>query len=60
MGGKLLSIGECMVELSQAGEGLLRKGFAGDTFNTAWYARACLSKDWSVDYLTAVGDDPMS
>jgi 2-dehydro-3-deoxygluconokinase len=60
LGGKLLSIGECMVELSQAGEGLLRKGFAGDTFNTAWYARACFPADWSIDYFTAVGDDPMS
>ncbi len=60
MGGRFLSIGECMVELSQAGNGLLRKGFAGDTFNTAWYAHACLPADWSVDYFTAVGDDPMS
>jgi 2-dehydro-3-deoxygluconokinase len=60
MSGRLLSIGECMVELSQAGEGLLRKGFAGDTFNTAWYARACLPSDWTVDYFTAVGDDPLS
>ncbi len=60
VGGRLLSIGECMVELSQAGEGLLRKGFAGDTFNTAWYARACLPQDWSVDYFTALGDDPLS
>ncbi|MBN8934531.1 MAG: sugar kinase, partial [Rhizobium pusense] len=60
MGGRFLSIGECMVELSQAGNGLLRKGFAGDTFNTAWYARACLPEDWSVDYFTALGDDPLS
>ncbi|MCF6367475.1 sugar kinase [Rhizobium halophilum] len=60
MAGRLLSIGECMVELSQAGEGLLRRGFAGDTFNTAWYARACLPADWTVDYFTALGDDPMS
>jgi 2-dehydro-3-deoxygluconokinase len=58
--GKFLSIGECMVELSQAGDGLLRKGFAGDTFNTAWYARAYLPSDWSVDYFTALGDDPLS
>jgi 2-dehydro-3-deoxygluconokinase len=49
-----------MVELSQAGDGLLRKGFAGDTFNTAWYARACLPAEWSVDYFTALGDDIMS
>ncbi len=60
MSGRFLSIGECMVELSQAGEGLLRKGFAGDTFNTAWYARACPAPAWSVDYFTALGDDPMS
>jgi len=60
LSGRFLSIGECMVELSQAGEGLLRKGFAGDTFNTAWYARACLPPAWSVDYFTALGDDPMS
>lgn len=60
MSGRFLSIGECMVELSQAGEGLLRKGFAGDTFNTAWYARLCLPADWSVDYFTAIGDDAMS
>jgi len=60
VGGRFLSIGECMVELSQAGAGLLRKGFAGDTLNTAWYARACLDRDWSVDYCTALGDDAMS
>lgn len=60
MGGRFLSIGECMVELSQAGDGLLRKGFAGDTLNTAWYARACMPEDWSVDYFSAVGDDPLS
>ncbi len=60
MGGRFLSIGECMVELSQAGDGLLRKGFAGDTLNTAWYARACLPAEWSVDYFTALGDDPLS
>ncbi|MDS7597709.1 sugar kinase [Agrobacterium tumefaciens] len=60
MGGRFLSIGECMVELSQAGDGLLRKGFAGDTFNTAWYARACLPQDWSVDYFTGLGDDSLS
>ncbi len=60
MGGRFLSIGECMVELSHAGDGLLRKGFAGDTFNTAWYARACLPDDWSVDYFTGLGDDSLS
>jgi 2-dehydro-3-deoxygluconokinase len=60
LSGRFLSIGECMVELSQAGEGLLRKGFAGDTLNTGWYARACMPSSWTVDYFTALGDDAMS
>ncbi|MCV9961374.1 sugar kinase [Pararhizobium sp. BT-229] len=60
MTGRLLSIGECMVELMQAEGDLLRKGYAGDTFNTAYYARLFLPQDWSVDYLTAVGTDTVS
>ncbi|WP_075289672.1 sugar kinase [Pararhizobium arenae] len=56
----LLSIGECMVELMQAEGDLLRKGYAGDSFNTAYYARRFLPADWSVDYLTAVGTDTVS
>lgn len=58
--GRFVSLGECMVELSQAGEGLLRQGFAGDTLNTAWYARALLPADWAVEYATVVGSDPLS
>lgn len=60
MAGRLLSIGECMVELMQADGGLMRKSFAGDTFNTAYYARQYLPADWSVDYLSAVGTDMIS
>ncbi|MXN50023.1 sugar kinase [Shinella sp. AETb1-6] len=60
MAGRLLAIGECMVELMQADGGLLRKGYAGDTFNTAYYARQYLPSDWSVDYLSAVGTDAIS
>ncbi|WLS07685.1 sugar kinase [Shinella sumterensis] len=60
MAGRLLAIGECMVELMQADGGLLRKGYAGDTFNTAYYARQYLPSDWSVDYLSAVGADAIS
>ncbi|MCA1406378.1 sugar kinase [Ensifer sp. IC3342] len=55
-----LSIGECMIELSQAGDGHLKKGFAGDSFNTAWYARAFLGNDWRVSYFTALGTDRLS
>lgn len=57
---RVMTIGECMVELSPAGEGLLRQGFAGDTFNTAWYLRHCLPQAWQVDYLSAVGSDALS
>lgn len=60
MAGRLLAIGECMVELMQADGGLLRKGYAGDTFNTAYYARQYLPSAWSVDYLSAVGTDTIS
>lgn len=60
MAGRLLSIGECMVELMQAEGGLMRKSFAGDTFNTAYYARQYLPADWSVDYCSAVGTDKIS
>lgn len=54
------SIGECMIELSAGTGELWRMGFAGDTFNTAWYARATLPKSRSVAYVTALGDDPLS
>ena len=55
-----ISVGECMIELS-AGEGdQWRMGFAGDTFNTAFYARAILPKERRVAYVTALGDDPFS
>jgi len=54
------SIGECMIELSAGKGDLWRMGFAGDTFNTAWYARATLPKSRRVAYVTALGDDPPS
>ena len=60
MAGRALLIGECMVELRQAGDGLMRKGFAGDTFNTAYYLRSFLPEAWPVDYFTAVGTDAIS
>ena len=54
---RVASIGECMIELSQAGGGLLARGFGGDTLNTAVYlARLGVA----VDYVTALGDDPWS
>jgi len=55
-----LSIGECMVEMAPTPTGDYSLGFAGDTLNTAWYARQHLDQEWGVAYLTAVGEDPIS
>lgn len=60
MTARFLSIGECMVELAQTAPGLYRRGFAGDTFNTAWYARRLLGADWTVGFLSAIGTDAVS
>jgi 2-dehydro-3-deoxygluconokinase len=54
---RFVSIGECMIEMSGGEAGQYKLGYAGDTLNTAWYARAQLRADWSVDYVTALGDD---
>ncbi|WP_100220954.1 sugar kinase [Agrobacterium albertimagni] len=59
--GRIVSIGECMGELSETGSpGTLSMGFAGDTLNTAYYLRQSLGKDWQVDYVSAVGTDGLS
>lgn len=61
---RFLAIGECMLELSGAGTGtgtdLWRMGIAGDTLNTAWYARARLPEAWAVAYGTCIGTDEFS
>ncbi|MET0678824.1 MAG: sugar kinase [Bradyrhizobium sp.] len=54
---KVACIGECMVEFAQSHDGLFRRGFGGDTLNTALYL-ARLGVDTS--YVTALGDDPLS
>ena len=54
---KVACIGECMIELKQADGGLFSRGYGGDTLNTAVYlARLGVG----VDYITALGDDPLS
>lgn len=55
-----LSIGECMVEMAPSANGDYHLGFAGDTLNTAWYARRALGPEWDVAYFTAVGQDAVS
>ena len=58
---RLLCIGECMLELAPAGApDTYRAGFAGDTFNTAWYASRLGQTGLEVAYLTAVGTDSVS
>jgi 2-dehydro-3-deoxygluconokinase len=54
---RVACIGECMIELKQAHGGLYARGYGGDTLNTAVYL-ARLGVD--VDYITALGDDPLS
>ncbi len=54
---KVLSIGEVMLEMSDVGEGLYKKGFAGDTFNVAHYLSVVTEGQIKADYLTAVGND---
>jgi 2-dehydro-3-deoxygluconokinase len=54
---KVASIGECMIELKPGAGGLYSRGYGGDTLNTSVYlARLGVS----VDYITALGDDPLS
>ncbi|HET7888870.1 MAG TPA: sugar kinase [Bradyrhizobium sp.] len=54
---KVASIGECMIEFSQTPDGAFRRGFGGDTLNTALY----LSRlGVETSYVTALGDDALS
>ncbi len=54
---RIASIGECMIELCQLPNGHLTRSFGGDTLNTAVYLARLGA---SVDYVTALGDDPLS
>jgi 2-dehydro-3-deoxygluconokinase len=58
---RVASIGECMMELRHRGPTDLDLAFGGDTLNTAAYlARLGPAAGLSVDYVTALGDDPYS
>ncbi len=57
---RFMGFGECMVELFPTAEGFWRQGFAGDVFNTLWYARKALPERWEVQFYTAVGTDALS
>jgi 2-dehydro-3-deoxygluconokinase len=54
---RVACIGECMIELQETRAGQLTRTYGGDTLNTAVYlARLGVT----VDYVTALGDDPWS
>jgi 2-dehydro-3-deoxygluconokinase len=56
----LLGIGECMIELSSMHDNLWQQSFAGDVFNTLWYAKALMAEDTAINFYSAVGDDQSS
>jgi 2-dehydro-3-deoxygluconokinase len=57
---RVIALGECMVELAPVGGDRYRRGYAGDTYNFAWYLRRLLPRDWDVGYCTWVGADAVS
>ena len=58
---RVAAIGECMIELACRDAAGPELGFGGDTLNTAVYLARCgASEGISVDYVTALGTDPMS
>jgi len=54
---KFACVGECMIEISNLPDGGTQRHFGGDTLNTAVYLTRLGT---SVDYITALGDDPYS
>ena len=57
----LYAIGECMIELRQAGAGTMDYRFGGDTLNAAVYLARLLDPDVArVAYVTGLGNDAMS
>lgn len=57
---RVVGVGEAMVELSPAGDGLYRLGFAGDTFNTVWHMAQLLGRGASAGFVTRIGSDALS
>ncbi|MCX7289352.1 MAG: sugar kinase [Rhodobacterales bacterium] len=57
---RVRAIGEAMLELAPVGDGLYRRGFAGDTFNTAWHMAQMLGTGADVGLVTRLGQDGLS
>lgn len=54
------AIGEAMLEMAPVGGALYRRGFAGDTFNTAWHMARWLGPQADVGMITRLGRDGIS
>ena len=58
---RVVSFGECMLELQGIAFGAMQQGYGGDTLNTAVYLARCgRAQGLQVDYATALGDDALS
>lgn len=55
-----ICVGEAMVELAPVGDGLYKRGFAGDAFNTAWHMAQALQGRAKIGFATRVGQDRIS
>lgn len=55
-----VALGEAMVELAPIGNNHYQRGFAGDTFNTAWHMAQILHNRATVGFATRVGQDRIS
>ncbi len=58
--GEIVAVGEAMIEMALNHEGLYRRGFAGDTFNTIWHMAQVLGNKFKLSFVTKVGDDSIS
>ncbi|MDB4111629.1 sugar kinase [Yoonia sp.] len=56
----VVTVGEAMIEMATVGEGLYRRAFAGDTFNTAWHMAQVLENKANIGFVTRVGQDDLS
>jgi len=57
---KVACIGECMIEMAPVASNTYKRGFAGDTFNTAVYFKRQFSDKLQVSYISALGQDSLS
>lgn len=57
---RLVAIGEAMVEMAPVDGASYRRGFAGDTFNTAWHLCRTLGRRATTCFASRIGSDSLS